>query len=141
MMVSCLEMTILHLETIILCRKICSSRIFYLLRHYEESHLLPSVCDRKLIQQTLITHVRVWNRRYPIKPQLPEHMPNAWITNMSFPRESLYPQLCCIAYWLSSIYSNNTFTSDIKQLFQRHPKVSSHLMGFSNGWEEESLWA
>ena len=24
-----------------------------LLRHYEESHLLPSVCDRKLIQQTL----------------------------------------------------------------------------------------
>ena len=24
-----------------------------LLRHYEESHLLPSVCDQKLIQQTL----------------------------------------------------------------------------------------
>ena len=32
------------------------------------------------------------------------------------------------------------FTTDIKQLFQRHPKVSPHLMGFPNGWEEESLW-
>ena len=27
---------------------------FYLLRHYEGLDLLPSVCDRKLIQQTLI---------------------------------------------------------------------------------------
>ena len=86
-------------------------------------------------------HARVWNRRYPIKPQIPVRMPNAWITNMSFPRESLYPQLCCIAYWLRSIYPNNTFTTDIKQLFQRHPKVSPHLIGFPNGWEEESLWS
>ena len=85
-------------------------------------------------------HARVWNRRYPIKPQMPVRMPNAWITNMSFPRESLYPQLFCIAYWLNSIYPNNSFTTDIKQLFQRHPKVSSHLMGFPNCWEEERLW-
>ena len=28
--------------------------VFNQLSHYEESHLLPSVCDRKLIQQTLI---------------------------------------------------------------------------------------
>ena len=28
-----------------------------LLRHYEGSHLLPSVCDRKLIQQTLINRI------------------------------------------------------------------------------------
>ena len=49
-------------------------------------------------------HARVWNRRFPIKPQMPVRMPNAWITNMSFPCESLYPQLCCIAYWLNSIY-------------------------------------
>ena len=36
----------------------CPDRImevFYQLRHYEGSHLLPSVCGRKLIQQTLIT--------------------------------------------------------------------------------------
>ena len=35
----------------------CPDRImevFYQLRHYEGSHLLPSVCGRKLIQQTLI---------------------------------------------------------------------------------------
>ena len=35
----------------------CPDRImevFYQLRHYEGSHLLPSVCGRKLIQQTQI---------------------------------------------------------------------------------------
>ena len=35
----------------------CPDRImevFYQLRHYEGSHLLLSVCDRILIQQTLI---------------------------------------------------------------------------------------
>ena len=37
----------------------CPDRImevFYQLRHYEGSHLLPSICGRKLIQQTLITY-------------------------------------------------------------------------------------
>ena len=85
-------------------------------------------------------HARVWNRRFPIKPQMPVRMPNAWITNMSFPRESLYPQLCCITYWLNSIYTNNSFSSDIKDLLYKHPTVNSRLMGFPVGWEEEGLW-
>ena len=36
----------------------CPDRIMevcYQLRHYEGSHLLPSVCGRKLIQQTLFS--------------------------------------------------------------------------------------
>ena len=85
-------------------------------------------------------HARVWNRRFPIKPQMPVRMPNAWITNMSFPCESLYPQLCCIAYWLNSIYPDNSFGTDIKALFHKHPSVCPNLMGFPKGWEEEKLW-
>lgn len=85
-------------------------------------------------------HARVWNRRFPIKPQMPVRMANAWIANMSFPRESLYPQLCCIAYWLSSIYPNNSFSADIKALFRKYSTVKPHLMGFPKGWEEEGLW-
>ena len=40
----------------------CPDRImefFYQLRHYEGSHLLLSVCGRKLIQQTLINIIYV----------------------------------------------------------------------------------
>ena len=44
----------------------CPDRImevFYQLRHYEGSHLLLSVCGRKLIQQTLISKIdnMLWN--------------------------------------------------------------------------------
>ena len=40
----------------------CPDRIMevcYQLRHYEGSHLLLSVCGRKLIQQTLFTNIDV----------------------------------------------------------------------------------
>ena len=43
-------------------------------------------------------HARVWNRAYPLKPTTPQVMPNKWITNFTFREESLYAQLCCIAY-------------------------------------------
>lgn len=86
-------------------------------------------------------HARVWNRRFPIKPQMPVRMPNAWISKMTFPRESIYPQLCCIAYWINNIYHNNSFSSDIKKLFNKYPTVNLNLMGFPDGWENESLWS
>lgn len=85
-------------------------------------------------------HARVWNRNFPVKPQMPKRLPNAWISNMEFPCGSLYPQLCCIAYWLNSIYPTNSFNTDIKTLFHRHPAVNARLMGFPKGWEEEQLW-
>ena len=46
----------------------CPDRImevFYQLRHYEVSHLLPSVCGRKLIQQTLISLLLISLRCVP----------------------------------------------------------------------------
>ena len=62
----------------------CPDRImevFYQLRHYEGSHLLPSVCGQKLILQTLIDvvmspfHPVTLPRQIPHNPfQLPVHL-------------------------------------------------------------------
>lgn len=85
-------------------------------------------------------HSRVWNRTFPVKPQTPHKMPNKWITDFSFSPESAYSQLCCICYWLNSIYPNNTFASDLHSLFQKYSSINPSLLGFPANWKSESLW-
>ncbi|WP_298552078.1 Abi family protein [uncultured Parabacteroides sp.] len=85
-------------------------------------------------------HSRLSNRVFPVKPKMPECMPNTWIVNFSFRKQSLYPQLCCVVYWFNSIVPENTFVADFKQLLVKHPSVNTHLLGFPYNWEQEPLW-
>lgn len=43
-------------------------------------------------------------------------------------------------YWLNSIFTDNTFVTDFKQLLARHQSVNPHLLGFPYNWEQEPLW-
>ena len=85
-------------------------------------------------------HARVWNRAYPLKPATPQIMPNNWITNFTFREESLYAQLCCIAYWLNAVDTKNTFVGDLKMLLLRNPSIDPAMMGFPSNWRQEPLW-
>lgn len=85
-------------------------------------------------------HARLWNVHFPVKPMLLRELPNTWISDFTFNPNKLYPQLCCIAYWLNSIDPQNTFTSDIKELLAKFPTVNPAAMGFPQGWRQEPLW-
>ena len=85
-------------------------------------------------------HSRLSNRVFPVKPKMPERMPNTWIADFSFREQTLYPQLCCVVYWLNSIVLENTFITDFKQLLISHPSVKTRLLGFPRNWEQEPLW-
>ena len=85
-------------------------------------------------------HARVWNRRYPVMPELPRKTTLPWITNYNIHPYKLYPQLCCIAYWINSIEPQNTFTQDIKALLEKYTIVNPTAMGFPAGWHNEPLW-
>ena len=85
-------------------------------------------------------HARIWNRNYPITPVLPKKLPNAWLKDTNIPFNKLYPQLCCIAYWLNAIDASNTFTNDIKELLIKFPTIAPAAMGFPQGWQDEPLW-
>lgn len=85
-------------------------------------------------------HSRLSNRVFPVKPMMPERMPNTWIMGFTFREQTLYPQLCYVVYWLNSISPNNTFVASFKQLLANHPSVRPHLLGFPNNWEQEPLW-
>lgn len=85
-------------------------------------------------------HSRLVNRDIKIRPKMPELMPKAWITNLSFRPGSLYPQLCIIVYLLNSISASNTFVADFKRLLSTYPSVSTDSLGFPSNWEQEPLW-
>ena len=85
-------------------------------------------------------HSRLSNRVFPVKPMMPERMPNMWITDFSFREQTLYPQLCYVAYWLRSISTDNSFVADLKLLLLKYPSVKTELLGFPHNWEQEPLW-
>ena len=85
-------------------------------------------------------HSRLSNRVFPVKPMMPERMPNTWIVDFSFRAQTLYPQLCYVVYWLNSISTDNTLVADFKRLLEKHPSVHPHLLGFPHHWEQEPLW-
>lgn len=85
-------------------------------------------------------HARIWNRRFPQKPELLRRSRYPWITTNPKQPFKLYSILCCIAYWLNAIDEKNTFVSDFKNLLKKYPSVNPELMGFSTSWSQEPLW-
>ena len=85
-------------------------------------------------------HARIWNRNYPVTPDLPKKLPDAWISNDKVPFNKLYPQLSCIAYLLNSVEPHNTFAADIKALLAKYPMVNPAALGCPQNWQDEPLW-
>lgn len=81
-------------------------------------------------------HARIWNRRFPQKPELLRRSRYPWIVNHPSQPFKLYPILCCITYWLNAIDASNTFVSDFKVLLVKYPNVDTAAMGFVAGWEQ-----
>lgn len=87
-------------------------------------------------------HARVWNRIYPMKPQLPptKKMRAAWVDVSAVDPSRLYALLCCLIYWVNNIQPGNTIKDSILQLMKKHPNVDPSAMGFPKGWEQELMW-
>ena len=85
-------------------------------------------------------HARLWNRRFPIMPQLPKKLPLKWIDTSHIRPIKLYAQLCYLAYLEQSINPNSHFKNGIKTLLPNSPQATLKAMGFPVNWREESLW-
>lgn len=86
-------------------------------------------------------HARLWNRRFPMKPQMPKTLSNPWITDHNVLPDKIYVLLCCLAYLLDRIYPNNTFKTELKDLLNAYPNVDVDAMGFPKDWQSEPIWA
>lgn len=85
-------------------------------------------------------HARVWNASFAVRPKITHGMRKKWISNLEFPHNRLYAQLCCISYMLNSIIRDNSFVSDFKNLLKKYPNIEISAMGIPSGWENEPLW-
>lgn len=93
-----------------------------------------------VLRNCIAHHARIWNRKYPWKPQIPPKLQSPWIQNSTISHEKLYAQLCCIGYLLNAIHPNNNFRQQLKTLLSKYPIVDISAMGFPKLWYNEALW-
>lgn len=93
-----------------------------------------------VLRNCIAHHSRIWNRKFPLKPQMPQKLNGMWIDCSGIERAKLYAQLCCLAYLQNQIHPDNDFKQQLKSLLQAHPNVDVAAMGFPAGWENEPLW-
>ena len=84
-------------------------------------------------------HARIWNRRFALKPQLPNRLPLGWITPTQKPIK-LYHQLCTLLYMEQTITPCMDLKNFLFKLFADYPNIDLRAMGFPQGWENEPLW-
>ncbi len=93
-----------------------------------------------VLRNCIAHHARIWNRKYPWKPQIPKKLQSPWIYDTTISHEKLYAQLCCIVYLLNAIDPNNDFKQSLKALLSKYPIVDISAMGFPKLWYNEALW-
>ena len=86
-------------------------------------------------------HARIWNRRFPLMPQLPRHLSLAWIDTETAKPMKLYAQLSAILYLEQSIASNSAVKERLQVLLSGQPRSRLKAMGFPEDWQEQGLWS
>lgn len=93
-----------------------------------------------VLRNCIAHHSRIWNRKFPLKPQLPQRLRNAWIDISSVQPTKVYAQICCLAYLENQIHPCNDFSRKLKVLLADYPVADVRAMGFPDDWEKEPLW-
>ena len=93
-----------------------------------------------VLRNYLAHHSRVWNRKFPIKPQMTTPLRGEWVTPPVGNYDKLYSQLCYLQYLLNVIRPYNNFSMRLKVLLTEHPNVDIAAMGFPKNWLNEPLW-
>ncbi len=92
------------------------------------------------LRNCIAHHARVWNRKYPIMPQLPNRLTMPWISVNGVSRERVYVLLCILQYMHNALHEEDKLQMSIKNLLANYPNVDVRAMGFPENWIEEPLW-
>lgn len=101
-----------------------------------ESWIKSAVVLRNFIAH----HSRVWNRLFPIIPQMNASLRGQWVTHGVNHSSKLYPQMCFLQYLLNVVRPQNDFKQRLKSLLLQHSNIDVTAMGFPHDWQEEPLW-
>lgn len=85
-------------------------------------------------------HARLWNRTLGVRPLMPRHPKQLFISQPISGTQHVYFILSIIRYWLNAIDPSNNFADELKSLLNGDPTVDPRAMGFPIGWQQEPLW-
>ena len=80
-------------------------------------------------------HARLWNRRFPWKPQLPERLPLKWIRTLPLRPYKLYAQLCYLSYLEQNITPCSRLNEKLSALLEGASPAFLKAMGFPERWK------
>lgn len=93
-----------------------------------------------VLRNCLAHHSRIWNRKFPVRPQVNVALRGNWIKPLVGNADKLYPQLCYLQYMLNVINPQNVFSVRLKDLLAEYTNVDTLAIGFSKDWQNEPLW-
>ncbi len=99
-------------------------------------------------------HMRVWNREFGSRPEMPKKRPNNWLTipaaiptgSQLHPEQRLNPQSCLymqvvvIESIMKIINPGSSWAERLVRLLDRYPRISRPHMGIPCGWDRETFW-
>ena len=113
------------------------ARSFYLTQY---TFLENWIKAASVLRNCCAHHARLWNRRFPVIPKLPQELPLKWITSTKIRPMKLYAQLCYLAYMEQTIKPIHPFKQKLVELLSDKPKSILKAMGFPENWQSEPLW-
>ncbi|HQV38934.1 MAG: Abi family protein [Flavobacteriales bacterium] len=104
--------------------------------------LLSWMESLSFVRNTAAHHARLWNRRIPKAPVLPNNPQHAWLKAVPGPGEErkLYAVLAVVRYLLARFIPSTSFSTKLNKLLADHPEVLESYMGFTPNWRDEPLW-
>ena len=85
-------------------------------------------------------HARLWNRRFPWKPQLPERLPLKWVRTLPLRPYKFYAQLCYLVYLEQTITPCSCLKEELSALLENASPTFLKAMGFPKEWKAEELF-
>lgn len=85
-------------------------------------------------------HARIWNRRFPWKPQLPQKLPLNWIDSAHILPMKLFAMLTVILYLEQSIIPRFPVKERLTRLLSNQSRFRLKSMGFPENWHDQQLW-
>lgn len=93
-----------------------------------------------ILRNDIAHHARLWNRKFPLRPQIPKKLVDPWITYQEMQTERLYAPICCMAYILSHFGWGKDLKHELSKLLNDYPTIDLHALGFPEEWLKEGLW-
>ena len=94
------------------------------------------------LRNTCAHHSRLWNRKIPKPPVIPEKPRALWLNELP-PLDyhnRMYLALASIGYLLTSFMPSSSFKKRLIKLIDQYPALPLHYMGFPLKWKEDEFW-